>query len=86
MDKHLGTITILIEDRQKNARAVNDLLTDRGHFIVARLGANVQPKCVENCTGLVILAVEGTEEEINGFNDEIKALDGTTVKTCIVTE
>ncbi|MFH1426332.1 MAG: hypothetical protein ABIG66_02765 [Candidatus Kerfeldbacteria bacterium] len=86
MEKHLGTITILIEDRQKNARAVNDMLTDNGHLIVARLGANVQPKCMEQCTGMIIVATEGTTEEINAFGEALDTLEGTTVKTCIVTE
>ena len=64
--KYLATITILIKDRQNHAPEVNKILTDNGHLIIARLGVNLQKRCVENCTALITVVIEGNNEEIIG--------------------
>ena len=84
--KHLGTITILVKDRQMHAKDVNQMLTEHGHNIMARLGVNVQRSCVENCTGLIVIAVEGTAKEINDLTKEIDELYGIVAKASIVTD
>ena len=84
--KHLGTITILVKDRQMHAQDVNQMLGDNGHIIMARLGVNVQRSCVENCTGLITVAVEGTAREINELTAAIDGLYGIVAKASIVTD
>lgn len=84
--KHLGTITILIKDRQSHAKDVNELLSKNGHLIIARLGVNVQKSCVEHCTGLISIAVEASASEINQLTKEIDDLYGIVAKSSIVTE
>lgn len=70
--KHLATITILVKDRQAHANDVQQILTEHGHLVMARLGVNVQRSCVENCTGLVAVAVEGTADEINDLTKKTR--------------
>lgn len=84
--KHLGTITILVKDRQMHASDVNQMLTDHGQEIMARLGVNVQRSCVENCTGMIVVAVEGTAKEINDLTKELDELYGIVAKASIVTD
>lgn len=84
--KHLGSITILIKDRQTHAQEVQDILTKNGHLIMARMGVNVRRSCVENCTGLISVAVEGTADEINGLAKELDGLYGIAAKASIVTD
>ncbi|MFC1678416.1 hypothetical protein ACFLZ9_01620 [Patescibacteria group bacterium] len=84
--KHLGTITILVKDRQMHAKDVQQILTDNGHIIMARLGVNVQKSCVEHCTGLITVAVEGTAGEINDLTQKIDELYGIVAKAAIVTD
>ncbi|MFH1822353.1 MAG: hypothetical protein ABH830_01480 [Patescibacteria group bacterium] len=84
--KHLAIISILVKDRQKNVAAMNKLLTDNGHLIMARLGVNPQKSCVTNCTGLISVAVEGTAEEINGLTKKLDSLYGIVAKANILTE
>ncbi|PLX22145.1 hypothetical protein C0584_00115 [Candidatus Parcubacteria bacterium] len=87
MDKvHLATITILIKDRQSHAKDVNQLLTDNGHLIMARLGVNVQKSCVEHCTGLITIAVEATATEISRLTKELDDLYGIVAKSSVVTD
>ncbi len=84
--KHLGVITILVKDRQMHAKEVQDILTDNGHLVMARMGVNVQKSCVENCTGLIAVAVEGTAKEINNLTKKIDSLYGIVAKSNIVTD
>ncbi len=84
--KHLATITILVKDRQTHAKEMNQLLTDHGHIITARLGVNVQRACVEHCTGLITVAVEASSQEINDLTKKLNRLYGIVAKNNIMTE
>ncbi len=84
--QHLGTITILVEDRQSHAKDVQQILTDNGHLIMARLGVNVQPMCIEHCTGLITVAVKGTAKEIRDLTKKLDGLYGIVAKASVVTE
>lgn len=68
----LGTISILLGKREDNSHLLNDLLTENSHLIRMRSGINVEPKCSADCLGLIILAVEGTEIDLNTFVGEIR--------------
>ena len=83
---HLAVISILVEDRQANAIKMNQLLTDSGHLVIARLGVNVQPACIEGCTGLIALAVKGTVLEIKSLTKKLDDLYGLVAKVNILTE
>ena len=84
--KHLATITILVKDRQTHAKDVQQLLTDYGHLIMARLGVNLQRSCVKHCTGMITVAVEGTAQEINELVKKLDKLYGITAKASMMTE
>jgi metal-responsive CopG/Arc/MetJ family transcriptional regulator len=84
--KQLGTITILIKDRQMNSGKMNKLLTDSGHIIMARLGVNIEPLCVEHCTGLIAVAVKASAQEINDLAKKLNKLYGIVAKANIMTK
>lgn len=83
---HLAVISVLIEDRQTNAKEMNQLLTDSGHIIMSRLGVNVQPACLKSCTGLLALAIKGTRAEINDLTKKLNDLYGLVAKVNIMTK
>ena len=84
--KYLGTITILVKDRQTRAKDVQEILTENGNLIMARLGVNSSRSCVENCTGLIVVVVEGTKKEIKNLTNQLDSLYGITAKSSIMTE
>lgn len=84
--KQLGSITILLNEREKNSQKLNLLLTKNSHLIMARLGINIQPKCVSDCTGLITLNVQGSRKEIDDLAKQISGLKGTAVKTSMITK
>ena len=83
--KQLGSITLLVEDRQTHAKDMNQILSEAGHIIMARLGVNIQPLCLEHCTGLVVVVVTGTTKEINDLTKKLNELYGIVAKSSIVT-
>lgn len=84
--QQLGTITILVKDRQMHAKEMNQLLTDAGHIIMARLGVNVQPMCIEHCTGLIVVVVKGATRELKSLTSKLNKLYGIVAKINIVSD
>ena len=82
---HVGTISILVKDRQMNAKDLNQMLTENGPLIMARLGVNLQKSCVDHCTCLIVVAVEASAQEINSLAEKIDGLYGIVAKASIVT-
>jgi hypothetical protein len=84
--KQLGTITILIEDRQMHANDVQNMLTEAGHLIMSRLGVNIQPACIDHCTGLIVVVIAATSKQINDLAKKLNKLYGIVAKASIVTK
>lgn len=84
--KHLATISILVKDREKNSTKLNQILTDNGHLILARLGVNVQRHCIEHCTALITIIVEATVDEIDQMTEKLNNLYGIVAKKNILTD
>ena len=84
--KHLGAVTILVKDRKMHSGDVQKILTDNGNIIMSRLGVNVQRSCVEHCTGMITVVVEGTAKQINDLTKEIDSLYGVVAKNNIMTK
>ncbi len=85
MKQHLGTITIMSTDRYKNSSKIQKILTANSKLIINRLGLNVQPQCLRNCTGLIVLVVRGTRPEIKKLSQEINDLYAVIAKFTIIT-
>ena len=83
-NEKLGTITILVKNRQAKAVNIQEILSKHGHMIMARLGVNVQPLCLKNCTGLITIVVKGNVREINGLKNELDKLYGIVAKKIIL--
>ncbi|MBF0618768.1 MAG: CopG family transcriptional regulator [Candidatus Omnitrophica bacterium] len=79
MDKRLGFIGIIIEDRRKSAPKVNELLTQYGESIIARTGIPYRPK---HCN-VITLAVEMSTDELGSLTGKLGALEGVMVKSAL---
>ncbi|MFA5643982.1 MAG: hypothetical protein WC928_00430 [Patescibacteria group bacterium] len=82
----LASITILTTNRQKVSSEINNLLTQNGSLIMARMGVNVQKNCSENCPGMILLSLKGEEEKIKGLFTELEKISETSVKICFFNE
>lgn len=79
MEKRVGFIGILIENRKKSAAKVNDLLSEFGDSIVARVGIPYKERGVN----VVTLVVDASTDEIGALTGRLGALEGVSVKSAI---
>ncbi len=79
MEKRIGTIIILIEDREV-APILNSIISEYAECIIGRLGlpSQVHKKSIIN------LIVEGTTDEVGAFTGKLGRLQGVQVKSAFL--
>ena len=82
--KNLATITILSDDRHASAIAMQKLMTASGRLIRARLGINIVPMCIAQCTGLIVLVVEGSSSEIKDLVAKFNKIKSVKAKSLVI--
>ena len=79
MDKRVGFVGIIIEDRKKAAYQVNELLSEYGDMIVARVGL---PYRERHCS-VITLIVDTTTDALGSLTGKLGALSGVSVKSAL---
>ena len=79
LDKRLGFIGIIVEQRDRQAVQVNDLLSRYGHLILARTGV---PHCHGGCA-VISLIVEATTDEIGELTGKLGSIPHVSVKSML---
>lgn len=73
-------MAVIINNRSKRAPLFQEILTKYGCLIKMRLGLHETGNvCVEE--GLIILQLDGSEEEIKQLEGDLNKLDGIKAKT-----
>lgn len=78
MEKRIGTITVLIRDREA-AQSVNQLLSEHADIILCRQGLPFHDRPV----AVISLIVEGTVNKINALTGQLGRLDGVECKAVV---
>ena len=78
MEKRIGTITILIRDREA-APSVNQILSEHADIILCRQGLPFHDRPV----AVMSLIVEGSTNQINALTGPLGRLPGITSKTAL---
>lgn len=79
MEKRLGFVGIIIEEREANAPAVNDLLGQFGSMIVARTGVPYEKRA---CSAITLI-VDATTDELGVLTGKLGNLPGISVKSML---
>jgi putative iron-only hydrogenase system regulator len=79
MDKRLGFVGIIIEDRKNQAQQVNNVLSEFGEVIAARVGLPYKEK---NCC-VITLIVDATTNELGALTGKLGAIKGISVKSAL---
>jgi putative iron-only hydrogenase system regulator len=82
VEKRLGFVGIIIEERATNAAAVNELLGNFGHLIVARMGVPYEKR---SCSAITLI-VDATTDELGKLTGKLGALPGVSVKSMLSKE
>ena len=78
MEKRLGTVTILIQDRRRSAE-VNQILSDHSDVILCRQGLPFHDRAV----AVISLIVEGEMNRINALTGRLGRLEVVTSKAVV---
>ena len=78
MEKRIGTITILIRDREVSP-SVNQILSEHADIILCRQGLPFHNRPV----AVISLIVEGSMNQINALTGPLGRLPGITSKTAL---
>lgn len=79
MEKRLGFIGIIIENRKENAPKVNEILSSYSDIIVARMGLPYREKNFS----VITLIVEATTDQLGGLTGKLGKIDGVSVKSSL---
>jgi putative iron-only hydrogenase system regulator len=82
MDKRLGFVGVIIEDRKNAAPVVNDILTEFGSIILGRMGIPHAKKDLN----VIALIVDATTDEIGALTGRLGKVRGVSVKSALSKE
>uniref|UniRef100_A0A7C5Z7N5 CopG family transcriptional regulator n=1 Tax=Caldicellulosiruptor owensensis TaxID=55205 RepID=A0A7C5Z7N5_9FIRM len=79
MERRIGVIGIVVDNRKEVADKLNKILTDHGDIIVGRMGIPYKERglCV------ISLIVDGTTDEIGALTGKLGSLSGVKVKSAL---
>ena len=79
MEKRLGFVGIIIEEREDSASLVNKILSEFGAIIVARTGL---PYLKKKCC-VITLIVDATTDELGALTGNLGSIKGVSVKSAL---
>ena len=79
MEKRLGFVGIIIEDRKQSAAEVNAVLSEFGGLVVARMGL---PYDKRHCN-VITLIVDATTDELGQLTGRLGQVPGVAVKSAL---
>jgi len=79
MEKYLGAVVVIVKQREEAAPKVNEILTQFGEIIVARMGFPYETRGVN----VITLIVDGTNDEIGALTGKLGMFKAVTVKTTL---
>ena len=78
--RSVGIVGVLLTDRVKEAKKIQEVLTDFGCTIRTRLGLHEAATNVCGKNGLIILELIGDKAEWDKLESQLKAIEGVEVK------
>ena len=79
MDKRVGFVGIIIENREQDAEKVNHILSQHADLIIARTGIPYKEK---HCA-VITLTVDATTDEIGQLTGQLGQLPSVSVKSAL---
>ncbi|WP_319204782.1 TM1266 family iron-only hydrogenase system putative regulator [uncultured Ilyobacter sp.] len=78
MNERIATLSIFIE-KKESVKKVNDILSEFSELIVSRMGIPYREKRVS----VIVVILDGTNEEMSALSGRIGNLEGVSVKTAL---
>jgi putative iron-only hydrogenase system regulator len=82
MDRRIGVIGIVVENREDASRRINIVLSEYGDIIVGRMGVPYRDRNLS----IISLIVDGSTDEIGAMTGKLGSMAGVKVKTSMLTK
>ena len=79
MEKRIGFVGLIIENRTENASCVNKLLSEFGEIVLARTGV---PCPARNCSAIT-LVLDASTDQLGSLTGRLGRLSGVSVKSML---
>jgi putative iron-only hydrogenase system regulator len=79
MSTRVGFVGIIIENRKEAANKVNDIISDFGEAVVARIGLPYKEK---NCS-VITLIVDTSTDVLGNLTGKLGSISGVSVKSAL---
>lgn len=79
IERRLGVIGIVIENREKSAAEVNKLLSQYGDMIVGRMGIPYRERDIS----VIAIIVDGTTDDIGALTGKLGGIPGVNVRSAL---
>jgi len=79
LEKRIGVVGIVIEDRENGVKIVNDILSKYAQIIVGRMGIPYRERKI----AVISLIVDGTTDEIGAMTGQLGRVPGVNVKSAL---
>lgn len=79
MEKRLGFVGVIVEDRKQTADQINKLLSKHGDIVLARVGLPYKEK---DCS-VITLIVDATTDELGSLTGELGSVPGVSIKSAL---
>ena len=80
MERRLGVVGIVIQDRKAMAPRVNEILTEHGEIIAGRMGLPYRDRNVS----VISLIVDGTTDDLGSLTGKLGMLKGVQVCSSLI--
>jgi putative iron-only hydrogenase system regulator len=80
MERRLGVVGIVIQERRTMAPRVNQVLSDHGEIIVGRMGLPYKDRNIS----VISLIVDGTTDELGSLTGKLGMLKGVHVCSSLI--
>ena len=82
LQKRIGVIGIVVENREQAASEINEVLSDWGDIIIGRMGIPSRDLDLS----IISLVVEGNSDDIGGMTGQLGNLPGVTLKSALTSK
>lgn len=79
MERRIGFVGIIIENREKVADEINHRISEFGERVIARVGVPYRERQVS----VITLIVDATTDELGALTGKLGALPGVSVKSAL---
>jgi putative iron-only hydrogenase system regulator len=81
MERRIGVVAIVVEDRKTAVPRVNDILSEFGETIIGRIGVPYR----ERDLNIIAIIVEGTTDQLGALSGKLGMVPGVKSKSLLLT-